>query len=86
MILYKTIADISDSSTLLPFQIMKHKDLQNLVLSKYEKGDGSTKIFHDLNGAISLSTIERWCRTIHETGSINLSKSLGRPRTMTYLL
>jgi inhibitor of nuclear factor kappa-B kinase subunit alpha len=61
---------------------MKSKDLQNLVFSKYEKDDGTTKIFHDLNGAINLPTIERWFRVIRETGSINLSKSPGRLRTI----
>ncbi|CAM4805183.1 unnamed protein product [Rotaria magnacalcarata] len=29
---------------------MKSKDIQKLVLSKYENGDGPTKIFRDLNG------------------------------------
>ena len=58
----------------------KSKDMQKVVLSKYEKGDGTTKIFQDLNGTISLSTIERWCRGIRQSGSINLSKLSGRPR------
>ncbi|CAM2721683.1 unnamed protein product [Rotaria socialis] len=61
---------------------MKSKDLQKLVLSKYENGDGPTKIFRDLNGAISLQTIERWCKSIRDTGCINLSTSPGRPRTI----
>ncbi|CAF1656820.1 unnamed protein product [Rotaria magnacalcarata] len=61
---------------------MKSKDLQKLVLSKYENGDGQTKIFRDLNGAISLQTIERWCKSIRDTGCINLSTSPGRPRTI----
>ena len=59
---------------------MKSKDVQKVVFSKYEKGDGTTKIFQDLNGAISLPTIERWCRRIYECGSINLSKSPSRPK------
>ena len=59
---------------------MKSKDVQKLVLSKYEKGDGITKIFQDLNRTISLLMIERWCRRIHENGSINLFKSPSRPR------
>ena len=59
---------------------MKSKDVQNVVLSKYEKDDGITKIFQDPNGTISLSTIKRWCRGIHESGSINLSKPPGRLR------
>ncbi len=61
---------------------MKSKDFQNLVLSKYEFGDGPTKIFRDLNGAISLRTIERWCKRIRDTGCIDLSRSSGRPRTI----
>ena len=59
---------------------MKSKDMQRVVLSKYEKSDRTTKIFQGLNGSISLSTIERWCRRLHESGSINLSKSSGRPK------
>ena len=38
--------------------------LQKLVLSKYKNGDGTTKNFLDLNGAISLSTVERCCGRI----------------------
>ena len=59
---------------------MKSKDMQRVVLSKYEKDDGTTKIFQGLNGTISLSTNERWCRRIRESGSINLSQSPGRSR------
>jgi transposase len=61
---------------------MKSKDLQTLVLSKYENGDGTTKIFRDLNGAISLSTIERWCRRIREVGTIDLANPRGCSRTI----
>ena len=61
---------------------MKSKDLQKLVLSKYDNGDGPTKISQDLNGTISLSTIKRWCRSIRNNGSVVLSKSPGRPRTI----
>ena len=60
---------------------MKSLDMQKLVLSKFQSGDGPTKIFNDLNGTIGLSTVKRWCKMITETGSINLSKSPGRPRT-----
>ena len=31
---------------------MKSKDIQMVVLSKYERGDGTKKIFQDLNGTI----------------------------------
>ena len=51
---------------------MKSKDLQRLVFSKYDNGDGTTKIFRDLNGAISLSTIERCCKRICKVGAIDL--------------
>ena len=59
---------------------MKSKDVQKVVLSKYEKGDRTTKIFQDLSCTISLSTIKRWCRRIRESVSINLSKPPGRSR------
>lgn len=60
---------------------MKSKDLQKLVLSKYEKGEGPSEIFRHLNGALCLRTVKRWCKMIRETGSIDLSTSPGRPRT-----
>ena len=52
---------------------MKSKDLQKLVLSKYEKGDTTAKIFDDLSGSVSLRTIQRWCKMISQHGSIDLS-------------
>lgn len=61
---------------------MKSADLRNVVLSKHQAGDYPTKIFHDLNGALSLSTIKRWCKMAEETGSIDLAKPPGRPRTI----
>ena len=61
---------------------MKRKDLQKLVLSKYDNGDGTTKIFRDLNSAINLSTTERCCRRIHEVGTIDLVNPRERSRTI----
>ena len=61
---------------------MKSKDLQKLVLSKYEKGEGPLEIFRHLNGALCLRTVKRWCKMICETGSIELSTSPGRSRTI----
>ena len=61
---------------------MKSKDLQKLVLSKYEKGEGPSQIFRNLNGALCLRTVKRWCKMIRETGSIELSTSPGRSRTI----
>ena len=62
------------------FSKTKGEDLEKLVLSKYEKGEPSTKIFEDLNGFLSSRTIRRWCKMIREIDTINLSHSLGRPR------
>ena len=64
----------------IKFSKMKGEDLQKLVLSKYEKGEPSTKIFEDLNGFVSSRTIRRWCKMVRETGTINLSHSLDRSR------
>ena len=49
---------------------MKSKDLQNIVLSKYQKGDTSTETHHHLNGGISLATIKSWCQMIRQSASI----------------
>ena len=59
---------------------MKSKDLQKVVLSKYQNGDTPTKIHHDLNGRIGLTTIERWCQMMRHSGSIKLSSPPGGPR------
>ena len=61
---------------------MKSKDLQKLVLSKYDNGYGTTQIFRHLNGAISLSTIDRWCRRIRKVGTIDLVNPRGCSRTI----
>ena len=61
---------------------MKSKDLQQIVLSKYKKGDAPKKIFDDLNGAVSYRTIERWCKMIRESGTISSSKPMGCHRTV----
>ena len=61
---------------------MKSKDLQKLVLSKYNIGQGPAEIFQHLNGAVSLITIKRWCKMIRESGAIQLSTSSGRPRAI----
>ena len=57
---------------------MKSKDLQKLVLSKYEEGEGPSEIVRHLNGALCLRTLKRWCKMTHETGPIKLSTSTGR--------
>ena len=43
----------------IKFSKMKGEALQKLVLSKYDKGEPSTKIFEDLNGFVSSRTIRR---------------------------
>ena len=56
---------------------MKSKDLQKLVLSKYEKGEGTSEIFRHLNGVLCLRSDKQWCKIIHEIGSIELFTSPG---------
>ncbi|CAF1514216.1 unnamed protein product [Rotaria sordida] len=61
---------------------MKSEDLQKLVTLKHRNGDYPTKIFHDLNGVLGLTTIKRWCKMIDEAGFINLTTPPGPPRTV----
>ena len=61
---------------------MQSKDLQKLVLSKYEEEQIPKKIFEDLNGTVSYRTVKRWCKMIRETGAIDLSKPSGCYRTV----
>ena len=81
-ILYKIRHFSLNSITLILLVVMKSKDFQNLVLSKYQNGDGPTKIFRDLNGSVSLRTAEQWCKAVRDTGSTNLSSPSGRQRTI----
>ena len=60
---------------------MKSIDLQKLVLSKYQKGETSSKFFYDLNGSVRIRTIQRWCKMIKEKGNIELRYTSGRSRT-----
>ena len=57
---------------------MKSKDLQKVVLSKCQNSDRPSKIFQDLNGAISHNQVFVWCRMIDATGCINV---LGCPKS-----
>ena len=61
---------------------MNSKDLQKIVLSKYEAGQTPKKICQNLNGAVSYRTVKRWCKMIWETGAIDLSKPSGCHRTV----
>ena len=61
---------------------MKSKHLQNLVLSKYKDRQSCIKIHEDIHGSVGLSTIERWCKMIRDTGKITLFKSTDRLRTV----
>ena len=59
---------------------MKSLDLQEIVKCKHQNGDSVSKIFNDLSGVISFSTIKRWVKMLDETGTIKLGKYPGRPR------
>ena len=39
-------------------------------------------IHEDLHGSMGLSTVERWCKMIRDTGKITLFKSIDRLRTV----
>ncbi|CAF4250351.1 unnamed protein product, partial [Rotaria magnacalcarata] len=60
---------------------MKSKDIQKFVRTKFENGDGPTKIYRDLAGVVSMQVIKLWIRKVRNTGSIELSSPPGRPRT-----
>ena len=81
-ILYKLGYFPLNSTTLILSVVMESKDFQNLVLSKYQNSDGPNKIFRNLNGFLNLRPIERWCKAVRVTGSINLSSPPGRQRTI----
>ena len=49
---------------------MKSKDIQRVVKTKYENGDGQAKIYRDLAGAVSLPTIKLWIKMMNTIGSI----------------
>ena len=59
---------------------MKSTDLQNIVISKRQNGDGSTKIFRNLSGGLCLKTVKRCCKMIDQTGTVSTSRSPGCPR------
>ena len=59
---------------------MKSRDLQNIVISKRQNGDGPTKGFRDLSGGLCLKTVKRWCKMIDQTGTVSSSRSPGCPR------
>ena len=59
---------------------MKSKDLQNIVISKRQNGDGPTEIFRDLSGRLCLKTVKRWCKMRDQTGTVSSSRSPGCPR------
>ena len=61
---------------------MKSKDLQKLVLSKYEAGQIPKKIFEGLKCAVSYPTVKRRCKMIRESSALDLSESSACHRTV----
>ena len=51
---------------------MNSKDLQDTIISKYQKGDTPTEIHRHLNSGIGLATTKNWCQTIHQSDSTYL--------------
>ena len=64
------------------FQIMQIIDLQKILLSIYQNGDGPTKIFRDLDEGLPLKIVSRWCTMVDETESVHLSPSTGGSCTL----
>ena len=62
---------------------MEIKDLPKLILSKYKCDDDAMKIFHHLCSAISRKTIFNWCKMLVESGSMNMTTSSDRSRTIS---
>ena len=59
-----------------------NKNIQKVVKTKYENGDGLANIYHDLAGAVSLPSTTLWRKIINITGSITLSSPPGCSRTV----
>ena len=59
---------------------MKNKDLQNMLLSRYQTGDTTTVIHRHLNGEISLLSIKSWRQMIRQSASIQLLDTRAGPR------
>ena len=55
---------------------MTSKDVQDIVLSRYQDGDTSTNIFRHITGRIDLGTIKRCCQMIRQFGSNKVIKSI----------
>ena len=64
---------------------MKSKDLQSIVLSKYQAGDIPTQIYRHFNGGISLATIKIWYQMTRQSNPIQLLGTLAAPRTVRAL-
>ena len=61
---------------------LKSQDIQKVVKTKYENGDGPAQIYRDLAEAVSFPTIKLWIKMMNTTGSTILSSSPGYPRTV----
>ena len=59
---------------------MKSKDLQKIVISKRQNGDGPSKIFRDLSEGLCLKIVKRWCKMIDQIGTVSTSRLPGCPR------
>ena len=51
----------------LSSSFLKVKICKKLILSKYEKGEDSSKIFRHLNDALCLRMVKRWCKRLYRT-------------------
>ena len=82
-----------NSITLSLSVVMKSKDFQNLVLSKYQNGDGSTKtltvslVFEQLNGRVAQSCKNNWLyqsiKSTESSGNYSNKGSHSKDQTLT---
>ena len=61
---------------------MKSKDLQNIIFSKYQKGDTPTEIHLHLNDGIILETIKSWYEMTRQSATRNTCYSTDSLRTL----
>ena len=64
---------------------MKIRDLQSIVLAKYQKDDTPAEICCHINGGINLETIKICYQVIHQSGSIHLLGTNAAPRKVKAL-
>jgi transposase len=61
--------------------MVKSHDVRNIALSHYENGKKAPEIANLLTNKVHRTTIHRWIRQYQQSGSIDVKKNAGRPKT-----